>query len=269
MFDFRRPRHLVLAVLPAALAAGALAATDEAPVPDGYFKYDKPPKLVRFAEPVYPAEALAGQIEGVVMLRLVVGVTGDVLSATASSSTAEIFEIPAMAAAEQWKFEPAEAEGQPVPATIVVPMEFSLNPGSGHGSPTDGGRRAAPRPAPPADARSELDHVCQTALDTKKMKDRWEDPTEGVPFVVLRNQQLRQFGARVAPALEMSDVAIPTVEREELGDLPYVEFTRIAIQGGRASVEYEYHPARLSCAVELEWKNGRWKVKKQKVTDID
>ncbi|MCA9753517.1 MAG: energy transducer TonB, partial [Gemmatimonadetes bacterium] len=266
MSDFRFVAILAMAIGSAGLSATAIAGSDEAPVEGDYFEFDQAPRLISFVDPVYPVEARSAEIEGMVFLRLLVDVTGDVLMVTADSSTSEIFESPAVVAAEQWRFEPAQLQGQPARATIMVPIEFSLHPSPG--SRRDDRARAPSPPSPPADMRSELDHVCQTALDTRKMQDRWGDPVEGIPFVVLRNRQLRQFGAKVAPVLERSGLAIPTVEREELGDLPYVEFTRIAIQGERASIEYEYQPARVSCAVELEWKGGDWKVKKEKVRSL-
>ncbi len=93
-----------------------VARVDSAPVP-----------LSRPA-PRYPREALNRNIGGIVRVQVVVGPDGSVERMELAESSGDRFlDRAAMEAVRRWRFIPATRNGQPVTASIIVPLEF--NPG--------------------------------------------------------------------------------------------------------------------------------------------
>lgn len=87
---------------------------------------DEPPMLKDpVAHPYYPKEVIPDKRPGMVLLRIDVNAAGQVTDVKVIESTDLIFESQARQAARQWSFEPARRNGVNVPATIVVPVEFS------------------------------------------------------------------------------------------------------------------------------------------------
>lgn len=100
-------------VAPTAPTAAMEATTD--PVPLG-----------RPAAP-YPADALRNGESGTVLLRVTVGTDGVPYGiALARSSRSRSLDRAAMAAVRTWRFRPATSNGQPVPATVQIPVSYSL-----------------------------------------------------------------------------------------------------------------------------------------------
>jgi protein TonB len=62
---------------------------------------------------------------GMVLLKIDVDAQGRVTSVDVIESTNILLESSARQAALQWSFEPAQRNGRPVAATIVVPVEFT------------------------------------------------------------------------------------------------------------------------------------------------
>lgn len=95
-----------------------------------FYVFDKAPKPRRITNPEYPALARNAGIEGTIVLKLTVDEKGRVIRAVVinpGSVASGIFDASAVKAAQEWLFEPAEQSGNPVKATITVPLEFSLN----------------------------------------------------------------------------------------------------------------------------------------------
>ncbi len=86
-----------------------------------------PPVADSAARPVYPeTERRAGR-EGTVHLRLLVDASGVVERAViARSSGRRSFDESARTTAERWTFHPARRGEDPIPAWILVPVEFRL-----------------------------------------------------------------------------------------------------------------------------------------------
>lgn len=80
---------------------------------------------VKAVAPEYPAEMKRDNVSGVVMLKLVIDENGDVLEKSVAKSTRAEFEAPALAAVGKWKFKPARRAGEPVRATITLPIKFT------------------------------------------------------------------------------------------------------------------------------------------------
>lgn len=121
-----RPATGALAVLCLLLAIGApaIAFAQEEPLTAGSEGVPVP-KKVKHVQPVYPAEALAQGIRGIVILDIVVDAHGRVASTSVLRSVAGLDEA-AIAAARQWEYEPAKVGGKPVSVRVTVPITFSL-----------------------------------------------------------------------------------------------------------------------------------------------
>ena len=77
--------------------------------------------------PVYPAEVACTGGEGTSVLRVVVGPAGRVSdTSVVTSSGFPALDQAAIDAVEGWQFRAATRAGQPVPATIQVPVTFRL-----------------------------------------------------------------------------------------------------------------------------------------------
>jgi periplasmic protein TonB len=89
-----------------------------------------PQRLPANRPPSYPREALRQGIEGRVLLRLRISISGQVDEAgIASSSGSTHLDDAALAAVLQWKFDPARRAGEAVAFEVIVPVRFSINRG--------------------------------------------------------------------------------------------------------------------------------------------
>ena len=75
--------------------------------------------------PQYPPLAMAAHLQGQVVVRMVIDEHGVPIQAEAVSGP-DVFKGPAMRAAQQWRFQPATQEGQAVPATFLLTLNFVL-----------------------------------------------------------------------------------------------------------------------------------------------
>ncbi len=79
--------------------------------------------LVHKVEPVYPAEARKGNVEGIIALDIVVSRDGSVVSMRPLNGP-DVLARAAMDALRWWKFSPYRVNGQPVAAETTVAIEF-------------------------------------------------------------------------------------------------------------------------------------------------
>jgi TonB family protein len=89
----------------------------------------KPPqlKLLKKVDPVYPEEARAAKVEGVVILGVRTDVYGRVERVMVYRSITPLLNKPAIDAVRQWVYEPLIVDGKPVPAVFTVTVRFKLN----------------------------------------------------------------------------------------------------------------------------------------------
>ena len=93
-----------------------------------FYAFDEPPVLIRHVAPTYPALARQAGIEGMVLLRVVVGTDGKVESASViQSDVTPAMEKAAIAAARKFIFKPAKQRTVPVRASMAVPIRFKLH----------------------------------------------------------------------------------------------------------------------------------------------
>ena len=89
----------------------------------------RPPRLIKQVTPEYPREARAKRIEGVVVVRVVIGQDGRVEAGSPRvMRSVPALDAAALAAIAGWIFSPAIGHsGQPVRVVIEVPFQFGLH----------------------------------------------------------------------------------------------------------------------------------------------
>ncbi|RMF93568.1 MAG: energy transducer TonB [Candidatus Schekmanbacteria bacterium] len=90
------------------------------------------PVLIDRVAPVYPSLALKAGIEGTVILKLIIGITGkvesaQVLTVVPPKARGIGLEDAAIQAVLKWRFKPAKAGGKPVRVYYNAPVRFKLN----------------------------------------------------------------------------------------------------------------------------------------------
>ena len=83
------------------------------------------PRLVSRVEPVYPPAAKAANIQGVVILEVVIGTDGTVKEGRVLRSIS-LLDQAALDAVVQWKYEPTLLNGAPVEVIATVTLNFTL-----------------------------------------------------------------------------------------------------------------------------------------------
>lgn len=83
------------------------------------------PRQVSRVAPVYPPAAKDANVQGVVILELVIGTDGTVTQATVLRSI-PLLDQAALDAAAQWRYEPTLLNGAPVEVIMVATINFTL-----------------------------------------------------------------------------------------------------------------------------------------------
>jgi len=106
--------------------SGAPAANSSLPHRPAFGEYvavDQQPEAISKVDPIYPEDAKAAGIEGIVMVQALVNEDGSVEEARATSSIPAL-EDAAVACVRQWHFKPAMKGGNPVAVWFTVPIRF-------------------------------------------------------------------------------------------------------------------------------------------------
>jgi TonB family protein len=85
----------------------------------------EPKKLVHVA-PIYPADAQAARVSGLVIVEIVIDQQGNVFDAKVIRSV-PLLDAAALDAVRQWKFSPTLVGGAAVPVVMTVTVSFSLS----------------------------------------------------------------------------------------------------------------------------------------------
>ena len=85
----------------------------------------KAPMKVRNVNPIYPADALADKVQGVVILEARIERDGTINRARVIRSIPELDDA-ALDAVRQWEFQPTLLNGVPVPIIMTVTVNFTL-----------------------------------------------------------------------------------------------------------------------------------------------
>lgn len=87
----------------------------------------QPSRLENGPPPAYPRDARRQGWEGAVVVRLQVGVRGDVKATTVQKSSGHaLLDEAAIRGVQPWRFHPAKDGEIPIPSTVDVPIQFSL-----------------------------------------------------------------------------------------------------------------------------------------------
>jgi len=78
----------------------------------------------RVDEPMYPPEAMAAEIEGSVLVEVVIGADGNVADAKVLRSV-PLLDEEALRTVRSWRFRPAMTEGKPIPVRMTVTVDFT------------------------------------------------------------------------------------------------------------------------------------------------
>jgi protein TonB len=107
---------------PAPTPQPAVATPPPAPVGE-----TRPARVLRQVQPNFPPEAARRRQEGWVELSFTIGVDGRVSNVTVvGAQPPRAFDREAISAMQQWTFEPALRDGQPIPSRGARRMEFRL-----------------------------------------------------------------------------------------------------------------------------------------------
>lgn len=85
----------------------------------------KAPERVKYVAPVYPHEAQAARVSGIVIIEAVIDENGYVAQAKVLRSVALLDEA-ALDAVMQWKYTPTTLNGVPTPVLMTVTVNFTL-----------------------------------------------------------------------------------------------------------------------------------------------
>ncbi len=86
----------------------------------------RPPEKVFDVAPIYPDEAQAAGVQGVVILDILIGEDGSVIEAGVVRSI-PLLDQAALDAVYQWRFEPTLLYGEPIEIEMDVTIRFTLS----------------------------------------------------------------------------------------------------------------------------------------------
>ena len=88
-------------------------------------KPDTPPVPVRTPPPSYPADLKRDGVSGMVVVNVIVEVDGSVADVEVRKSTNSAFDEPAVEAVKNWRFKPAQKDGNAIRSKVALPLKFS------------------------------------------------------------------------------------------------------------------------------------------------
>jgi protein TonB len=125
-----RPGSPTLSAVPGSARPGLLVPSAPPPVvPSGPIRVDghiiKPPTRLVNINPVYPDDARAAHVEGVVILEITIGEDGSVVDARVLRSI-PMLDQAAIDAVLQWVYDPPLLNGAPVEVQMIATINFAL-----------------------------------------------------------------------------------------------------------------------------------------------
>ena len=86
----------------------------------------KEPKKIKDVKPVYPEDAQAAGIQGIVILETIIGTDGSVQEGKILRGVPQL-DKAALDAVMQWRYTPTLLNGEPVELVMTVTVTFTLN----------------------------------------------------------------------------------------------------------------------------------------------
>ena len=109
-----------------ALAATAAAAAQNPVAPIRVGGNIRPPVKSNDVRPVYPSEALAAGVQGIVIVEATIGPDG-IVQDTRVLRSIPLLDTAALSAVRQWQFAPTMLNGAPVSVVMTVTVNFTLD----------------------------------------------------------------------------------------------------------------------------------------------
>jgi periplasmic protein TonB len=107
--------------------AGDIRIQDDESPPADYVAVEKEPVIIKSVEPKYPDMAVRTGLEGKVWVKIWVDREGKPKDVEILQSDADIFNQPALDAAQQFLFTPAYMNDGPVSVWVTFPFKFELS----------------------------------------------------------------------------------------------------------------------------------------------
>jgi periplasmic protein TonB len=85
----------------------------------------KTPTKIKDVRPIYPPDAIAARIQGVVIVEATINSSGSVTDARVLRSL-PLLDQAAVDAVKQWQFTPTRLNGVPVSVIMTVTVQFTL-----------------------------------------------------------------------------------------------------------------------------------------------
>jgi TonB family protein len=85
------------------------------------------PRKTRHVNPMYPREAVAARVQGVVVLECTISPQGKVVAVKILRSVGPLLDESAVAAVKQWEYTPTLLNGVAVPVIMTVTVNFKLS----------------------------------------------------------------------------------------------------------------------------------------------
>jgi TonB family protein len=171
----------------------------------------RPPELTHFVEAEYPASEQASGRAATVVLQLTLSATGTVEDASVHESAGPAFDAPALAAARQFVFRPAEVDHQPSAIRILYRYDFVLQPKAPLTALFTGLVRAAGSGKPVSGVRLTLDSGQTGTTDPAGRFSVADVPTgahtvtlEGPALTALRTQEQFEAGHQLEATYEVA-----------------------------------------------------------------
>src|SRR5688500_8222229 len=117
---------VLIAIGSATASAQDVRPPDAPPPPTPTGVVTKPPKLLQAVAPDYPPAALAANKTASVKVRIKIDATGIVTAVDVIDKVGDGFDEAAVAAAQQYVFEPAEIDGKPAPISVETVIHFVI-----------------------------------------------------------------------------------------------------------------------------------------------
>ena len=86
-----------------------------------------PPRRIKSVEPPYPESARKLRLQGIIFASVYLGADGNVQDVEILSSPSPVFDSVVLSTIKnEWKFEPASCNGQPMPAEVLTEISYWL-----------------------------------------------------------------------------------------------------------------------------------------------
>lgn len=243
----------LLAAFSLAIHPAQSQAQSDAPPPNpetsGSGVLRQPPKLTVFVEAVYPPEAIANGDEGEVVMTLTIDEGGRVIDAEVVESASFAFDASALAAARQFRFEPARRQGTPVLSRIRYRYVFQLPPAPAVGSISGRAVLAGAAEAPAVGVLVQLSSATGTVADVRTGPQGQFDFDGLQPGAYLVEIRAKGLGAASVPvAVAAEQVAQPMLRLMPDAAEPVLEVT---VQG-RSEADRLRRSAQAVQVIEVE-----------------